>query len=112
MLQRLGGRDLHFRHGKTAADAHALAGWKNEILMFSELDIGRRLRDKPESYEAEPTAKGPEVCRVQIIGVLLQKPLRIEPLRFRIEVLAVVAGRRREENLHSLLHKQAWGYLL
>ena len=77
----------------------------------SELDIGRRLRDKPESYESEPTAEGPEVCRVQIIGVFLQKSLRIEPLRFRIEVLAVVAGRRREEDLHALLHNQARGYL-
>ena len=69
--------------------------------MFTELDIGKLTsRDKPEI-----TAKGSEVGRVEILGVLLQKSLRIEPLRFRIEILAVVAGRGREEDLHALLHE-------
>ena len=106
MLQRLGGCDLHLRHGEATADAHALAGCKTkqQSLLSSKLAIGCAIK--------KPTTKGPEVGRVEIFGVLLQKSLRIEPLRFRIEVLAVVAGRRREEDLHALLHKQARDYLL
>ena len=57
------------------------------------------------------TTKRSEVGGIEVLGALFQKPLWIEPLRLRIEVLAVVAGRRREEDLRALLHQQSRGNL-
>ena len=50
MLQRLGSRYLHFRHGETAADAHALAGWKTKQKCLLSSKLANRFRNiKPES---------------------------------------------------------------
>ena len=58
MLQRLGGRDLHFRHGETAADAHALASWKNEILMFLSLTLAEGCAINPKAMNQNLPPKG------------------------------------------------------